>query len=63
MGGLTRELTNFIKFAKAIDARNSCNGRHGERVARLMVDFAKQLTLSREEIILAYLAGLMPRYR
>ena len=59
MGGLTRELTSFIKFAKAIDARNSCNGNHSERVAKLMVDFAEHLALSREEINLAYLSGVM----
>ena len=59
MGRLTRELTGFIKFAKAIDARNSCNGNHSERVANLMVDFAKQLALSREEINWAYLSGVM----
>jgi HD-GYP domain-containing protein (c-di-GMP phosphodiesterase class II) len=59
VGGLTRELTNFIKFAQALDARNSCNGKHSYRVAKLMVDFAKQLAFSREEIKLAYLAGTM----
>lgn len=59
MGGLTRELTSFIKFAKAIDARNRCDGKHSERVANLMVDFAEHLALSRGDIRLAYLSGVM----
>ncbi|MDF2499726.1 MAG: metal dependent phosphohydrolase [Anaerosporomusa subterranea] len=59
MGGLTNELTSFIKFAKAIDDRNSCNGQHSEQVAKLMVCFAERLALSREEINLAYLSGMM----
>lgn len=59
MGELTRELASFIKFAKAIDARDSYNGNHSERVAKLMMYFAERLALSREEINLAYLSGMM----
>lgn len=46
-------------FARAIDARDVYTGKHSENVARLMVDFAEHLGLSKEEVSLAYLSGMV----
>lgn len=52
-------LSVIKSFAKAIDARDKYTGKHSENVANLMVNFAEHLELSKEEVSLAYLSGLI----
>ncbi len=52
--------TSVIKLLlKAINARDKNTGKHSEHVAYLMVTLANRIGLSKEEISLAYVSGLV----